>query len=353
MSYSKTIYKLDSDKRLRYLTVKALGDEVIQESGLTEGSPIIHSSKCEGKNLGRSNKTTPEQQALAEAEALIIKKLKKDYFETIEEAKSNIIELPMLAQRYEDCKDKIEFPCWVQPKLDGMRSNVNQVKFISRENRPITWMNHIWGDIKKCPFADTFDGELYAHGYSFEDNMRMTKKYREGITELVSLNVYDLCLPNLSFVQRYAVLKQMVEIINSPHIHLVPTYSVKDMEDVKKYHAQFLNEGYEGTIIRWGNAGYKFNGRSENLVKYKDFKDIALTILDVIPMDKYPKQGMIICEMNGERFTATPKMSHDKREELLLNKANYIGETAEIRYFQETDRGVARFPVFVGIRNDK
>ena len=46
-------------------------------------------------------------------------------------------------------------------------------------------------------------------------------------------------------------------------------------------------------------------------------------------------------------------MSHEERRELLVNKEDYIGKTAEIRYFEETDGGLPRFPVYVGIRLDK
>jgi hypothetical protein len=39
---------------------------------------------------------------------------------------------------------------------------------------------------------------------------------------------------------------------------------------------------------------------------------------------------------------------------LWANRAKYIGiETAEIRYFEETDKGALRFPVFHGFRIDK
>ena len=47
------------------------------------------------------------------------------------------------------------------------------------------------------------------------------------------------------------------------------------------------------------------------------------------------------------------KFSHAEREEILINKENYIGKTAEIRFFEYTEDGIPRFPVAVGIRLDK
>jgi hypothetical protein len=45
-------------------------------------------------------------------------------------------------------------------------------------------------------------------------------------------------------------------------------------------------------------------------------------------------------------------MSHEDRKELLKNKQNYIGKTAEVRFFEWTDEGNPRFPIMVGIRLD-
>ena len=48
----------------------------------------------------------------------------------------------------------------------------------------------------------------------------------------------------------------------------------------------------------------------------------------------------------------TMKFPHKFREEVLINKEDYIGSTAEIRFFEYTDDGAPRFPVCVGIRLD-
>ena len=42
-----------------------------------------------------------------------------------------------------------------------------------------------------------------------------------------------------------------------------------------------------------------------------------------------------------------------ERQQILIDKADYIGQTAEIRFFEYTDDGLPRFPVCVGFRLDK
>lgn len=348
----KKAFKIDSTGKIRIWQISVNGDTITEESGLYNGKLVSNITVCKPKNIGKSNESSAEEQAEKEALAKYDKKISKEYFPTIEEARNSEVKLPMLAKDYKKESSKVKFPCFVQPKLDGMRCHANSIKLISRENKEIVTMDHIKSILIKNNINMKLDGELYAHGLTFQENMKLIKKQRPESINVV-LHVYDLAISGQSFAQRYKMLTDIVQIINSPIIELVETYVVNNEKEIFEYHKKFLEQGYEGTIIRWGNAEYKFNGRSSNLLKYKDFKDISLEIKDIVPMDVQPTHGLIICEMNGQRFKATPKMSHKEREELLTNKDYYIGKTAEIRYFEETDGGLPRFPVFVGIRLDK
>ena len=70
-------------------------------------------------------------------------------------------------------------------------------------------------------------------------------------------------------------------------------------------------------------------------------------------MEARPSQGKLICKFPGGQFTANLKFSHKVREDILKNKNQYIGKTAEVRFFEYTDDGLPRFPVCVGFRLDK
>lgn len=84
MKYSKKIYKKDSKGKIRITHVQADNGVVIQESGLLGGALVKHTSTSKPKNIGKTNSTTPEEQAIFEAKAKIEKKLKEGYFESIE-----------------------------------------------------------------------------------------------------------------------------------------------------------------------------------------------------------------------------------------------------------------------------
>lgn len=348
----KTIYKIDSEGRERMVRISTQGAEVIMESGLLAGNLVENRYACTGKNVGRANETTPEQQAELEAESRIAAKLKEEYFETIEEARSQSrqVLLPMLAKDYKKEFKKVKFPCFAQPKLDGMRCLATSSTMTSRQNTPIDTMSHIQTALRLAGIGEVLDGELYAHGLSFQENMKLIKKQRVEST-MVTYHVYDL-VSDEPFEKRYAKLARLVEGVRN--VELVPTFVINNEEDLKRYHAKFLGEGYEGTIVRWGTQGYEVNKRSSGLLKYKDFLDVACEVIDVVPSERRPEQGVAVCRFeNGNTFQCGMKFPHAEREEILRNKADYIGRTAELRFFEYTDDGMPRFPVCVGFRLDK
>lgn len=354
---SKTLYKKDSNGNVRYLKIWTEKDELVQESGVIgTDNPIEHRKTCKGKNIGKSNETTPEKQAKLEMQSKIAEKLKEDYFEKLESAKSEQVILPMLAKVYKDHKHKIDWdkPVYVQRKYDGQRclayKKDGKVVLMSRLGTEIETMDHIKESLKDLKVGVILDGELYSRELgSFQEQMKAIKKFRPGISDKIQYHIYDL-VEDKPFSSRTSTIFNMVML--KPLIK-VETFTILNEEDLKNYHQQFVSEGYEGSMVRFGDSGYKINGRSENLLKYKDFQDIALPIIDITENDANPKHGTPWFELKGKKFKAGCKLSHEDREDLLTNKDQYIGKTAELRYFELSEDGICRFPVMVGIRLDK
>lgn len=356
MEVNKTLYKKDTKGKIRMLRISTDNGLLTQESGLLDGKTVTHESVSKPKNIGRANETTSAEQARLEAESKLKKKLDEGYFETVQEAKNEEVILPMLAKDYKKEKKKVKLPAFIQPKLDGMRALGNKGKLTSRGGKDITTLKHIEKAIADAPFI--LDGELYAHGLSFQENMKIIKKYRKGQTEKVKYHVYDI-ISDETFFTRY--LRLVEYAANIPELEVVNTFGVYEEKHVKEWHDKFVLQGYEGAIVRWGDDPYKVKGRSSSLLKVKEFIDLALPILDVVPNDRDPEQGSFIFEWEGA--TGHPlgeniigsgmSFSHEERKEMLTNKQDYIGLTAEVRFFEYSDTGVPRFPVSVGLRLDK
>jgi DNA ligase-1 len=355
----QTLYKRDTKGNLRYLKIWTQNQTLFQESGIIDTvSPVTHQKDCKGKNKGRSNETTPSEQAILEMNSKIKDKLTEGYFETQAEASTELVVLPMLAKDYKENKSKVKWiNVWGQPKLDGMRCLAyklnNEIILKSRDGKMIENMDHIKLALKDLHDGFILDGELYSHGLSFQENMKLIKKYRPGETEKISYHVYDN-VQNKEFSFRYLDLFTCFEAKDP--IKIVKTVQLANEDDLKTFHEQNLKEGYEGSMLRHSDSEYKMNGRSASLLKYKDFMDICLPILDVEPCDSRPTWGTPIFKWDkaeGGILKAGTKINHEEREDLLTNKQNYIGKMAELRFFEYSDTGVPRFPVYLGIREDK
>lgn len=351
------IYKKDSKNKIRILDISVDGFTLISKSGLIDGALVTNKTICKSKNIGKANETTAEEQAIKEMEALIEIKIKDGYFRTQKEAEDSDLFFPMLAYPYEKYKDtfKAGDHIMVQPKLDGFRCNIllkdSKIILKSREGR-IFELPHISEVL--TPFFDKnpniiLDGELYEHGLSFQE---VSKKIKNG--EKIAYHVYDFY--DLDYPERigrdvatlFTGLSVSEDFIN--YIYVINSITIS----VEKIHAWFLNFiqlEYEGMIIRRLNTPYKVNGRSKDLLKYKVFKDIQLHVLDVVPSPKKTEWGQFVFELDGKLFSAGMKFNHEFRKEVLLNKQNYIGLLAEIRYFELSDDGIPRFPVVYGFRD--
>jgi DNA ligase-1 len=349
------LYKKDTKNKIRIWKIETDGAYINQWSGLLDGKLIFNQKIAKGKNIGKSNETTPEEQAIKEIKSEIESKLTEGYFRTLEEAQNEEVVLPMLAKSYEDEKHKIDWTnCYIQPKLDGMRclahiSAGGHVQLISRDGKIIENMAHIVDDLVNIKENIILDGELYCHGSTFQENMKLIKKYRPGETENIKYHIYDVVSDN-NFITRNNMVNS---IRKSEHIEIVSTVPCYSEDHLKAAHMIIISKGYEGTMIRWGNKPYKVNGRSENLLKYKDFKDLDALIINIEPGDQRPEWGVPVLQWNNKTFRSGVRMSHEDRVNLLINKDDFIGKIANIRYFELTDEGIPRFPIMVGVHEDR
>jgi small nuclear ribonucleoprotein (snRNP)-like protein len=82
------------------------------------------------------------------------------------------------------------------------------------------------------------------------------------------------------------------------------------------------------------------------LLKYKEFQDDEFEILSVnVGKNQTIAESVTIRLNNGKDCNATLAFTDERCKEILENKENYIGKTATVRYFGETNDGLLRFPV--------
>jgi len=363
----QTIYKKTKTGATQEWTIEVETNKYRTHSGQVGG--VISTNEwtvCFGKNVGRANATTDDEQALAEAVAKRTKKLESGYFEDINNINEQQYFEPMLASKWEDSKDKITYPIFSQPKLDGIRCIVTKDGMFSRNGKAIISAPHIFESLK--PLFETnsqliFDGELYADKFANDFNkivslVKRTKPTVEDLAESkknIQYWIYDLPNEDDTFEIRSQALYDLFmewSYFNS-HCINVDTDVCRSEKEVMELYEGYVEKGYEGQILRL-NGKYE-NKRSKFLLKHKSFQDSEFPILDICEGEgnKTGQVGYMVFEIEGKRFKSNVKCSWEEGAEILKSKSKLIGKSATIQYFNLTPDGIPRFPYVININREE
>ena len=282
---------------------------------------------------------------------------------------------PMLARVYTD-QDQIDWGDYVymQPKLDGVRCLFTKDGAFSRTGKQFMNVKHIEKMLKHffkvCPWT-VLDGELYNHDLrnDFEKIISLVRKQkptdedRKEARKMIQYHVYDYAFCNPkdnkvdlieSDMNRYG--KRMDQLVCSDmygkHVHYVPSKRVATPAMTKVIHQHFLDEGYEGSIMRLDGA-YK-NGRSYDLMKFKDFSDTEAKIIGWVE-GKGKRRGtigkFIAADSDGNRFGMPVMDKFEYLQENFENMQGWKGKIATFTYFERTKANSYRHPLFKALRN--
>lgn len=327
--------------------------------GYIDGKKVSSNTRIDkGKNIGKKNETSYLEQAISEANSKIEKKRKEGYTDSViketEELKQDIY-LPMLAQEYKKHKNKVKYPCFIQPKLDGYRMiyNPNDDTLRSRSGAEyeILINSEIHDYLKEMRLEYPVDGEIYAHkDLTFEDYgvLRKKKISKEDIKKISKLeyHVYDIIIEKETFENRF---KELKKLSFNNKVKLVCTVECKNEKDVLYHHENMVTEGYEGSMVRNKSGIYKCKFRSYDLLKLKDFEDDEFKIINyTFEKDTTGCDNNLvvwICETKeGKTFNIQSKGTREERQELYKQASRYIGCKLWVQYFGVTSDGVPRFP---------
>lgn len=321
----------------------------------------------------KSNRSLSEQIEL-ELNSKVKSKTDKGYVTSID--KVDNVDLPaftpMLAKKWEDQKSKITYPCIVQPKLDGLRCLSDKNGLYYRSRKPIESCRHITDALSAFYKDDEnaqLDGELYTHEYKddFEVIVGAVKKTKKHETvedirlqEKIKYYIYDTPRINKlkakdSFTERYKKLSSNALLQNKSNIVIVESKVANNEKELVKIKEQYVEDGYEGAMIRNINMPYEFK-RSAQLLKFKDFIDEEFEIIGI-------EEGKGNLAGHAARFTLVNKDkqefggklvgSFERLQWIFNNPQEVIGKMATVRYQNLTGAGIPRFPVVKAIRGLK
>jgi DNA ligase-1 len=274
---------------------------------------------------------------------------------------------PMLAHKLDESKIDWSKSVYMQPKLDGVRCLFTKDGAFSRTGKQFMNIAHIEKMLKHF-FNERpdviLDGELYNHDLrnDFEKIISLVRKQkptdedRAEAHKMIQYHVYDYTntLMNNVVNYKYRLHQLTCSDIYCWSVQYVKTRRVPTPAMTKVVHQEFLDLGYEGSILRT-DTPYK-HGRSWGLMKFKDFHDTEATIVGY-EEGKGKREGTIgkflMEDDNGIKFGCPPGKGYTYADmtRMLENVHDYIGKKATFTYFERTKAGSYRHPLFKTLRN--
>jgi len=277
------------------------------------------------------------------------------------------------------------FPCFLQPKLNGVRALYQDGVFQSRDEK--FWkegkLAHLVQELQSIPELHTgtsgtiLDGELYVHGWKLGRINGAVAVNSAEVTEdtlQIEFHIFDIVSPNHTFTGRFPFYEGMIMAKQLPHIKTVTTVICQEQTFLNNYFQACVAAGYEGTMLRpdgpyefgsrWSErAGKQTEFRSKFLWKKKQWEDGEYVCVGVtqgegkagIGIGALVLQGPIK-DYNSYQLGQRALAGHfnvgtgfDDSERILLAANPPIGKLVRVRYPYLSEDGIPQCPSFVAV----
>ena len=292
--------------------------------------------------------------------------------------------LPMLAKTFDNTNNKLfknVSMYYGQYKINGLRCFISayrtegmfseiRLQFQSREGT-------IWNSLKMLElylleiipdyFLDKMveehyilDGELYLPGHSVNEINHFVKDPNCPQNAQLQYWCYDLAIMDANANERKDILLNQLgkhklsfdtetqHLSNKNKFIILPSYAVTSEELAIIYRNKFIQNGFEGLILRNPNEEYQFGKRNSSMIKFKKSTDGKFVIVDIKPEGiKRPDIPLFICknDINDAEFECHVGGSFEYQKMILKNKQDYIGKTMIVEYGERS--GVNNVPFHI------
>jgi len=245
--------------------------------------------------------------------------------------------------------DTWPLPWVVQPKLEGDRCRAvrttNGWLLYSSTALVRTSVPHINAELNQYyNDFEELDGELFCKGLKHEEIRSIVSK-TIGVDPdhwKIQFHVFDV-LDGNNQLHRAG---RLLSIEETQSIKRVPTYFCKTKTELTNLYERFIDEGYEGIIIR-NPAGLYKRSRSTDIMKLKPRNELDALVVELIEeVDKNgnPKGalGAIVCKHPGikKEFAVGTGFTREQRIDYWAQPERILGKTVEINYQSLTEESI-------------
>lgn len=270
---------------------------------------------------------------------------------------------PLLATDFHHTKehDLSHYIGWyMSEKLDGVRCLYFEDKLYSRTGHPIHapgWFLDCIRERLQGTGITALDGELYTQRADFQRLSGIIRKKVPVDTEWrqVVYMVFDLPLDDrLVFRERYQKMLEHIPLPSSLSLQILPHVTIKSIGHIQGFLRDVVSKNGEGIMLRDAESFYEYK-RSKTLVKYKEFLDDDATVIAVEKgrgkyLGKIGAFRVKWVERPHIEFRVGTGMDDTTRS--IADHHSLIDRVVKVKYYSITNKGVPRFPVFMGFRED-
>lgn len=283
---------------------------------------VTSTQRYQSKLTGTATKK-PGDRLATDLKRRITKDLRNAWCENEQDAmntSADSLQKPMLLYKWQKQKKKIKYPCFVQPKHDGVRAIYDGLlcKFYSRSGKVID-LPHLTEALRKYGSC-SLDGEI-----CFDDFTVPLPEVIEAISRKdtnLRFHVFDnIEMNDKPFVDRFVRrLKGWFEedsLSSVDGIRITKTMALNSEAQVDAYYEEATQAGMEGIVVRNADSPYEFGRRTMYTLKYK-FEILAYFDIEGYQVIPHPEGDLMqfICKTaEGKQFEVVPAWTHNERRQ--------------------------------------
>lgn len=211
------------------------------------------------------------------------------------------------------------------------------------------------------------DSEAYKFGWTLNKISGICRTQKTAYDgEPLELYVYDIVDVNKTFEERLNLLDEFSQTLNlsfNPErnwnegelkIQIVPHELISGWEYIKKLHDEWVSEGWEGLVLRDPEAKYKPGGRTQIMVKVKEYKDAEYEIVGLSEGLREEDMCFVMTTPEGQQFNCKPLGDREQKQWYREHIEELIGKMATVKYFEMSGKEgsqIPQQPVLIAIRD--
>lgn len=291
--------------------------------------------------------------------------------------------------------EDVKYPQLISTKMDGIRCIITDGQVLSRTFKPIQNLSLVKRLQPLVDFANKhnilLDGELYSPEMPFNVLSGEIRRIDSEAPSSIKFHAFDCLKPdalNMGAEARYNVLCKFAfdfmesQVGGQKLINVVQQTAVKNAGEVMDTYETFLENGFEGAILKSPSSKYKFGRvtvKSGDGYKFKPYLTFDATIIGIeeatvaregsekkIDAFGHSKtsaklEDRIPCGMAAsfivmfEGFEAKPTlpMTHEMKKYIWEHQSEFIGRPIEFGGMRVGSKDRVRHPKFLRYRDDR